>query len=274
MIDLSRVDPRLLEPIMIVVEELEAAVGLEPDCVLVVGAGCRDILHAALGHTFEVRATNDVDLGIAVNDWTVSERIEAKFPRTGTNGIRYRVGGIAVDVMPFGAIEDPDGIAHPAPRGEDLVVFGFQDVYERAVRLALPGGAVVRVPQPAGYAALKMRSWIDRSVYGEDKDAKDLALCTFWYQESTVVHNRLYETDAGFEILSAADWDVPVAAARLLGVDVAHQLTPANHDDLLQRWSALDLDTLARSFVLPAGAQRPMNLALRRTLAGQLGHVP
>lgn len=271
MIDLSCVDPRSFDHIRIVVEELEATAGLDPDCVLIVGAACRDILHAALGHTFHVRSTDDMDLGIAVNDWKVSERIEAKFQRIGSNGIRYRVGGIPVDIMPFGGIEHPDGIAHPAARGEDLVVFGFHDVYARAERLALPGGAVVRIPQPAGYAALKMRSWIDRSAYGEDKDAKDLALCAFWYEESALVQNRLYDTDEGLEILSGADWDVPVAAAGMLGVDVTQQLTPENHADLATRWSELDLDTLARSFLLPPAIQRPMSLATRRAVAFQLG---
>ncbi|MFJ5862471.1 hypothetical protein ACIQCM_13710 [Pseudarthrobacter sp. NPDC092439] len=254
-----------------VVDELQEATGLDPQCVLVVGAACRDVLHAAMGHTFEVRATNDVDLGIAVRDWTVSDRIEKQYERIGDNGIRYRIAGLPVDVMPFGEVEDPDGISSPAARGEDLVVFGFQDVFERAVALELPGGAVVRLPQPAGYAALKMRAWIDRNM---DKDAKDLALCTFWYQESGAVEDRLFGTEAGLQILAAVGWDVPVAAARLLGVDVAEQLETANHSDLMERWSALDMNILARDFVLPAGAGRIFRREAAHSYAGELGHAP
>jgi predicted nucleotidyltransferase len=238
--------------------------------VLVVGAACRDVLHAALGHTFAVRATDDVDLGIAVGDWTVSDRIEAKYERVGGNGIRYRIAGLHVDVMPFGEVEDPDGISAPRARGEDLVVFGFQDVFERAAHLALPGGPVVRIPQPAGYAVLKMRAWIDRK---KDKDAKDLALCTFWYQESEVIEERLYGTDEGLQVLEAVAWDVPVAAARILGADVAGQLSPANHADLIVRWSTLDLDALARDFTLPPGAGRTPGRDTRLAYARQLGHM-
>lgn len=270
MIDLSLVDPGLFDMISPVVKELQESVGLDPASVLVVGATCRDILHAAMGHTFQVRATNDVDLGIAVGDWTVSDRIERKYVRDGGNGIRYRIAGLPVDVMPFGEIEDPAGISSPAARGEDLIVFGFLDVFGQAAPLPLPGGPVVRIPQPAGYAALKMRAWIDRR---ENKDAKDLALCTFWYQESHTVEDRLYETNAGQQILEAVDWDAPVAAARLLGADVAGQLSAANHSDLIERWSVLDPDELSRDFVLPAGAGRTFNRDVRRVYARQLGHV-
>ena len=270
MIDLSLVDPLLFDMISPVVKELQESVGLDPAGVLVVGATCRDILHAAMGHTFEVRATNDVDLGIAVSDWTVSDRIEAKYEQIGSNGIRYRIAGLPVDVMPFGEIEDPDGISSPAARREDLIVFGFHDVFEQAAHLSLPGGPVVRIPQPAGYAALKMRAWIDRR---ENKDAKDLALCTFWYQESVTVQDRLYDTEAGQQILDALNWDAPVAATRLLGADVAGQLSQANYSDLIKRWSALDLGAFARDFVLPAGAGRTFSRDVRLAYASQLGHV-
>ncbi|WGH92294.1 hypothetical protein QDX21_08150 [Auritidibacter ignavus] len=116
MIDLTRVDPRLYDDITLIVDELQASVGLDPDSVLVVGAGYRDILHAAFGHTFPLRATTDTDLGIAVHDWTISERIDVRFRRIGSNGIRYSIAGIPVDIMPFGEVEDPDGITHPAAR--------------------------------------------------------------------------------------------------------------------------------------------------------------
>ncbi|MDR1512416.1 MAG: hypothetical protein LBS56_02875, partial [Propionibacteriaceae bacterium] len=171
MIDLARVDPRSLDRLAAVVDDLAANVGLDPDRVLVVGAECRDILHAAFGHAFALTATMDTDLGIAVSDWAVTERIDKRYRPVGSNGIRYWVSGVSVDIMPFGAVEQPSGISRPARRVEDLVVFGFEDVYRRALKLTLPGGASARLPRPAGYAALKMRSWIDRSVHGHDKDA-------------------------------------------------------------------------------------------------------
>lgn len=269
MIDLPSVDPHFYDTITQVVEALVTNTGLHPDNVLVVGAGSRDILHAAFGHTFRARATLDVDLGIAVNDWAVSECIEAVFPRIGSTGIRYRVAGIPVDIMPFGEIEDPDGISHPAARGEDLVVFGFQDVYERALRLPLPNGMIVRLPQPAGYAALKMRSWIDRSVYGHDKDAKDLALAVFWYQESPVTEDRLYGSDPGFTVLADLNMDFDLAATKLLSNDIGDQLSQMNREDLARRWVQQDMRLLTRDFTLPAGGPRTPTIERRLALLEQ-----
>lgn len=271
MIDLARVDDHFYDILIPVVGELTSRTGLEPGDILLVGAACRDVLHAALGHSFPARATTDVDLGIAVSDWKVSERIEALFARIGSNGIRYRIAGVAVDIMPFGDVENPEGISRPGARGEDLVVFGFRDVYDRAIPLKLPNGQTIRLPQPAGYAALKMRSSIDRAeFYGHDKNAEDLALAAFWYQNAPEIQDRLYNTDAGFGILSELEMDTDLAAVRLLGMDAAAQLSPANRDDLIRRWGDQDLETLARDFTLPVGARHRSDLARQHAFVTQL----
>ena len=270
MISFERADNRLLDDLTEIVEELVTRTGIDPDQLLVVGAGCRDIMHSALGYEFPLRGTSDTDLGIAVADWALSEDIERLFPRTGDTGIRYLVAGLPVDIMPFGGIEDPDGISSPAPRGEELVVFGFSDVYDRAHHLMLPSGARIRIPSIAGYVALKLRSWLDRSAYGEDKDAKDLAVTAFWYRESRSVEERLYRTDSGNTLLESTGWDVPLAAPQLLGMDAAQQLSQDARDDLGSRWSRADLDSFARGFVLPPGGPADFGLARRSEIAQQL----
>ena len=269
MIDLARVDPHLCDAISLVVQELASTVQLDPANVLVVGANCRDILHAGFGHAFPLRATTDTDLGIAVSDWTISHRIDAHYRHAGSNGIRYRIAGIAVDIMPFGEVEDPAGISHPARRGEDLVVFGFRDVYARALPLRLPDGMAVRLPHPAGYAALKMRSWIDRSVQGNDKDAKDLALASFWYQESEAIADRLYGIDEEFQLLSDLGMDIGLAATRLLAMDASAQLSPENAADLASRWRHTNHAAFARDFLLPTAGPRIDSLARRQQLSAQ-----
>jgi predicted nucleotidyltransferase len=270
-IDLSRVSARFYDLVTPVVDELVTEIGIDPGRILLVGAACRDILHAGFGHTFAVRATTDTDLGIAVDDWTISERIESRFRRTGSNGIRYRIAGTSVDIMPFGSIEDPEGVSLPAARGEQLVVFGFGDVYDRAMPLCLPDGRQIRLPQPAGYAALKLRSWIDRSVhYGHDKDAKDLALAAHWYQNSPVITERLYGSDTGFELLQELDFDAEIAATRLLAHDLAGQLSPINREDLTRRWAETDPLSLARDFVLPTSGPPSADLDRRRIHVAQL----
>ena len=270
MIDLARVDEALYAMITPVVDELAAQVDLDPDNILLIGAGCRDILHASLGHTFTARATTDTDLGIAVRDWTTTQRIEARFHRIGSNGIRYMIADIPVDIMPFGDVEDPEGISVPAPRGEELVVFGFRDVYGHALSLELPSGRTVRLPQPAGYASLKMRSWIDRSAHhAQDKDAQDLALAAYWYRNAPDIEDRIYETETGFELLCELEMDFDLAAIRLLGLDALSQLSPDNRTDLSRRWAAHDKSNLARDFTLPASSPHQASLDRRKAMVAQ-----
>ncbi|MFT4188685.1 MAG: hypothetical protein QM621_08900 [Aeromicrobium sp.] len=244
-----------------------AEAGIDPDRVLVVGALCRDVLHAACGHEFGLRGTTDADVGVALEDWGAAERIERAFPRIGSNGIRYLIAGIPVDVMPFGEVEDPAGVTEPAGRGEELVVFGFRDVYERALSLPLPTGVSVRLHEPAGYAALKIRAWLDR---GDDRDARDLAVATYWYRESADVESWLFDSDEGMELLLRLDMDTDLVAARLLGRDLLSSLSWENGMDLLERWKGGDQGLLSRYFVAPPAARWPMTASRRREVVGQL----
>lgn len=158
-----------------VVTTLVHEAGVDPAAVMLLGAEARDIIHARLGHQTGLRSTTDLDLGLALKDWSAFEAIDSRMTRTGSTGIRYMIAGVAVDVMPFGPVENPEGIVTPTRQHEDLVVFGFGDVFERADTIRLPKGDMIRIPQPAGYAVLKLRAWLDRLPHHEHKDAVDLA---------------------------------------------------------------------------------------------------
>lgn len=270
MIDFENCDLRLLDHIDAVVELLADRAGLNPDSVLLVGADCREILHSALGHDFVIRGTDDTDIGIGLTDWTIYERIESEFPRTGSNGIRHLVAGLPVDIMPFGEVENPDGIVTPASRRDPLVVFGFDDVHERAAPLVLPSGATIRIPYPAGYAALKARAWIDRWAYGQNKDGRDIAAVMYWYQESDEIKTRLYDRDAGVQLLTSLDWDADLAAARVLGADARAQLSAKNAVDLDHRWGAMNPVDLARALEMPAHVTGMGDLSRRIALVTEL----
>lgn len=240
MLDFKRIDPRLFDDVGLVVGALAEAASVESERIMLVGAQCRDILHQALGHTSTNRATGDLDFGLALSDWEAFGRVDRAFDRVGDSGIRYRISGVLVDVMPFGAaIEDPTGIASPSSRGEELVVFGFEDVFERALQIDLPGGELhIKIPSPAGYAALKLRAWVDWSVYGEYKDAEDLATVLSWYEDSGAVQDRIY--GESIQIADRYEYDIPLACAHLLGQDVRSQLKAVDADDLARRLAQSD----------------------------------
>ena len=255
----------LLTPIARVINEVTShAPELVPDDVMVLGAVCRDLHHHALGHRFLATATHDLDLALALRSWDAFRALATAFPRVGDTGIRFRIADIAVDLLPFGAVERPEGAAQPPTRGEAMSVWALSEVFAAALLLTLPTGTAVKLPTVAGYAATKLGAWLDRSVWGETKDAADLALVTYWYAGSADVQDRLYESAEGSNVLIAESADVPLAAARLLGDDVAATIGAARLAELRERWPG-DLQLLLREFGF-AGATWPREVARRRAL--------
>ncbi len=270
MLDLSKTPDDFLHPIALVVETtLESADALSADDVMIVGAWCRDIHHAALGHQFATTATRDIDLALALASWDAYRDVIASVPRVGETGIRFRISNIDVDLLPFGDVENPEGVVEPPTRGEKLSVWAFEEIFNASLPLALSPSLVVRLPTVAGFAAAKLAAWLDRSEWGEVKDAADLALILHWYAESAHIQDQLYETPRGNAILEAEGVDVPLAAAHLLGIDIATTIGAKRLRELLVRWPG-DLDRLSRELELRGGPAWPRDPARRRALLGAL----
>ncbi|MBK4346431.1 hypothetical protein [Lacisediminihabitans changchengi] len=242
------------------------------DRVMLVGAECRDILHASLGHEFALRRTSDIDLALAIDDWDSHEQIVRRFSRTGHTGIRYRISDISVDIMPFGSVEDPRGEVAPATRKTDpFSVFAFQEVFTGAAPLRMPSGTSIRVPTPAGYSALKLRAWHDRwTSANDDKDGPDLATVAFWYANDSDVDTTLWGTDHGRQILVASDFDYAVAAAQFMGCESMTAIGTERADELRELWRLLDLDALAKAFGDSSLPGWPMARGRRRELVDGL----
>ncbi|MCB7135024.1 hypothetical protein [Cellulosimicrobium marinum] len=208
-------------PTAIVLQELGKGF-LDPVPVMLVGAACRDALHAGCGFDMPLRGTDDLDLGIAVADWSAYEALVADLePVPGsTSGIRYEVAGLPVDIMPFGdGVEVPDGVVNPPARRQGMSVFGFQDVWSDATELTINEDLRVWLPSIGGYTLLKLRAWLDRAPQGHYKDAPDLACAMYWTLDpedlgnhTDIVMTRLYDTDEGIQLLEETDFDDRVAA--------------------------------------------------------------
>jgi predicted nucleotidyltransferase len=115
---------------------------------MLIGAHCRDLLHAAFGRTDQLRSTNDVDIALAVNGYEQYRQITSFLPRSGTTDIRYSIAGMNVDIVPFGEIEDPAGTAALPGRSESIDVFGFRECFDRSNELFLPSGHRIRLSSP------------------------------------------------------------------------------------------------------------------------------
>lgn len=270
MSDLSETPEAFLLPIARVIESILAHTSaLQSDDVMVVGAWCRDIWHHALGHTFATAATRDLDLALALSSWEAFDDLAGAFPRIGDTGIRFRIAGITVDLLPFGEIERPRGTTHPPTRDTAMSVWALEEIKAASLPLPLPEVGGVRIPSVAGFAAAKLGAWLDRSEWLEAKDATDLALILFWYAESPEVHDRLYDSAQGSAILVAESADLPRAAAGLLGLDVASTIGPERTSELLARWPG-DAQTLVRELQFSGGPLWPGDHDRRRELVEAL----
>jgi predicted nucleotidyltransferase len=243
-------------PAALVLQELGKGF-LDPVPVMLVGAACRDALHAGCGFNTPLRGTDDLDVGIAVADWSAYEALVADLePVSGsTSGIRYEVAGLPVDIMPFGdGVEVPDGVVNPPARRQGMSVFGFQDVWGDATELAIDGDLPVRLPSIGGYTLLKLRAWLDRAPQGNYKDAPDLACAMYWSLDpedlgnhADVVMSRLYDTDEGSRLLGQVEFDDRVAAVRLLVRDAIGVLKPERRPELQADWTTGPEDGLLAS---------------------------
>ncbi|GAA2057117.1 hypothetical protein [Leifsonia soli] len=266
--DFGSCDPRLLDEADAIAEELVQSVGVDPDDILLVGARCRDAIHSALGFSFPLLATRDTDIGLALRDWSIFEEIRERYRPTGSTGVRFLVAGTPVDLMPFGSIENPDGVVTPRARMEPISVFGFEDVHSDAAVVPLPSGISIRIPKPAGYAALKLRAWVDRSVAGDAKDAKDLAVACFWYQNWPVVEDRLWADDG--TLLLPFELDMDRAAVALLRADSMALLEVPRAADLARRCADTDRDLFIRNFSIHGTNLWPRDRDVLRSYATEL----
>lgn len=263
-------DGRRLDLVSRVVDDLRAVSDLDTQDLMIVGACCRDILHASLGHTFPLRASHDVDVAIAMSDWIPFEQLTHRLVSAGDTGIRYVVNDVLVDLLPFGAIEDPAGIVSPATRSDSMDVFAFQEVFDSAAVLPLPSGEQIKIPTIAGFCALKMSAWANRSEVHEYRDGPDLAIASFWYSEEQSVLDRIFDTDEGNQIYLDADANVRRAAATFLGRDVAAEVGPELARALSDRWSPRVRRRLGREYGHETVPNWPTDLAQRAEIIDAL----
>lgn len=232
-------EDRPLSPVMLKVLHALANVS-ENQCIpyVIIGASARDIL---MTHVFGIdagRATRDVDLAIALENWEQFDAIKAKFVERGdftqASGQTYRLHyrekdfGTAypLDLIPFGPIADEDNlIAWPPDMQVVMSVAGYAEALDTAAQIDLGNGLVSNVVSIPAMAALKLLAWQNRGLEN-GKDAQDFYfILKNYYRAGNDV--RLY--DDAFSILEASAFDLELAGASLLGQDMGQILQPETH---------------------------------------------
>lgn len=208
---------------------------------VVVGATARDlVLH--YGHGARVqRATRDVDFAIEVPTWSAYNALKERLCDQGFKPSKpqHRLLGpdnTAVDIIPFGPIEDTQASIAWPPGGEVVMsVLGFQDAYEAAEWVRVRNEPVLDVPvaTPPGMALLKFIAWMDRGRGERQKDALDITYLLSTYQSIQAVTDALY-AEANCSTMDAYEWDITLAAAHLLGQHANQIARAETRDEIAQ----------------------------------------
>lgn len=251
----GKVDPRICE----VFDSVNSVLSELKIPYIVVGATARDlVLHHGHGAKIQ-RATDDVDFAIEVPDWSAftiikSTLCEKGFRETKAQHRLLSPAEMAVDIVPFGDVEDEEySIAWP-PKGEMIMnVLGFKEACDNAEWLRIQEEPVLDMPvaTPVGMSLLKIISWADRAIELRNKDAKDIAYLLSTYELIPEVKDTLYSEE---QILETYDWDVMQAGACLLGRrarDIAKEETVRMIDALRQEeLPGLHLDLLTEEMCI------------------------
>jgi predicted nucleotidyltransferase len=179
--------------------------------VLLVGAMARDLL---LHHAYGVpiaRATQDVDLALAMANWaefdSLREALLSSDDFSAGRPAGHRLlhqSSVPIDLIPFGGVERPDGTIVWPDDESVMVVLGFREARVTAIELVLPEGQRIPTVSLPILAILKLVAWSERYVHAPRKDSSDLFLILQNYlnKENT---ERLYRDAA--HLLEAEDFD-------------------------------------------------------------------
>jgi predicted nucleotidyltransferase len=183
---------KIKSPILEILEAISNIVASFNIPFFVVGAAARDII-LLYGYGVEIiRATEDIDLGVMVEDWNKFAQLKEAITGSGTfdqgrepQRFLYK-GNFPIDIVPFGQISKPkDTIEWPESEGVEMSTLGFKESFDNSIliRLRTDPDFEIRFASLAGLAAMKLISWKDK--YPErNKDAKDLKFIMLNYIEA------------------------------------------------------------------------------------------
>lgn len=192
---------------------------------MVTGAAGRMILLEGVYGLPHGRATQDVDLGVMVASWEQYQALVAEIRQNPgfrpdpkqRQRLRFSDDGI-LDLIPFGEIESGDRTIHWPPDNDfAMSVIGFREAYADAVKVTLDN-LIVPVVSPIGLMVLKLVAWNERHHAQPKKDAADMAYVLRHFS-AILTEKALF--DEYFDAVEAADFDVDVAASRVLGGKMA-----------------------------------------------------
>ena len=189
--------------------------------VYVVGALARDIAMEILKMPPSPRRTADLDVAIALKDWSQFELLKEQLLKNnfvkGKPKQRFYYKGedgnndYEIDIVPFGKLETDEKVAWPPEGNPEMSVKCFKDVMNIADTVVIDDTIIVKMAPLSGQFFIKFDTWIDRHLL-TDKDAADMLYIMDNFYLAYVsfkqpVPDEVQETSERFDLLNGgARW--------------------------------------------------------------------
>lgn len=200
----------------------------------VVGATARDIAIRLLDVSETPQLTLDLDVAVALDDWSQYERLTQlllrnHFVKAPERQRFYYMGPqernhYEVDIVPFGDVEHDGMIAWPPEGSPVMSMRCFSEVMSHADRVSVGDEFSFRIASLSGQFLLKLDTWSDRH-FNTRKDASDMVFIL----KNVYVAYALTRDGLPQEVdVEAMTFDVAVAGAEWIAADLRTILSHRN----------------------------------------------
>lgn len=179
----------------------------------VIGATARDIIIRQLIDTTSGRRTKDLDIAIAIPDWSVFDEIKEVlvadgFKKSTDMRQRFYYGEYELDIVPYGVAKDDDNIYWPPEEEIAMSVKGFDEVLSESITVNIDGEFDIRIASLHGLFLLKFNAWLDRNIE-TSKDAEDMSFILSNYFVANLdrnVYTEVYDWENFDEYIVGGYW--------------------------------------------------------------------
>lgn len=179
----------------------------------VIGATARDIIIRQLIGTTSGRKTKDLDIAIAIPDWSVFEEVKEcliadGFKKSTHMHQRFYYGEYELDVVPYGVAKEDDNIYWPPEEEIAMSVKGFDEVLAEAITVNIDDEFSIKIASLHGLFLLKFNAWLDRNIK-TSKDAEDMSFILSNYFIANLdrnVYTEVYDWERFDEYIVGGYW--------------------------------------------------------------------
>ena len=179
----------------------------------VIGATARDIIIRQLIDTTSGRRTKDLDIAIAIPDWSVFDEIKEVlvadgFKKSTDMRQRFYYGEYELDIVPYGVAKEDDNIYWPPEEEIAMSVKGFDEVLSESITVNIDGEFDIRIASLHGLFLLKFNAWLDRNIE-TSKDAEDMSFILSNYFMANLdrnVYTEVYDWENFDEYIVGGYW--------------------------------------------------------------------